>query len=166
MRSHEATLGRIFVVTFDHGDNFFKALAEFCEANEVMQGYIPSFIAGFSSVDVVGACDKLDDPKAPVWSKVHLANVEAFGGGNLAYDQEAGRVAPHIHVAVGLKHQSATGYTSHLLDATVQFLTEMLVVEVADPVLLRVKEPSLYDAPLLRVGGRRTPTDTGRPPAP
>ena len=113
MRSHELTLGRSFGVTFDHGEDFFTALREFCQQNKVCHGYIPSFIAGFSEVQIVGACEKLDDPQAPVWSVVHLTNVEAFGGGTLAYEEAGGRVAPHIHVSVGLKEHSATGHTSH-----------------------------------------------------
>jgi hypothetical protein len=86
LRSHELTLGRSFAVAFDHGDDFFTALTEFCYHHGVRQGYIPGFIAGFSQVQIVGTCDKLDDPDAPVWTKVYLANVEAFGGGTLAYD--------------------------------------------------------------------------------
>jgi len=116
----------------------------------VRQGYIPGFIAGFSQVQIVGTCDKLDDPNAPVWTKVHLTNVEAFGGGTLAYDPTNNNVAPHIHVAVGLKEHSAIGHTSHLLGAQVQFLTEMLVIEVAAPQMHRVRQPDLYDVPLLR----------------
>lgn len=152
VRSHELTLGRSFAVTFDHGDDFFTALTDFCRQNEVRQGYIPSFIAGFSQVQIVGTCDRLDDPDAPVWAKVHLTNVEAFGGGTLAYDPAGNQVAPHIHVAVGLKEHSATGHTSHLLGATVQFLTEMLVIEVAAPPMHRIRQPDLYDVPLLRFG--------------
>jgi hypothetical protein len=42
-------------------------------------------------------------------------------------------ILPHIHVSVGLKERGAVGYTSHLLEATVQLLTEMIVVEVLAP---------------------------------
>lgn len=145
MHSHELTLGRSFAVVFDHGDDFFTALTDFCQQNGVRQGYI----AGFSEVQIVGTCDKLDDPNAPVWSRVHLTNVEALGGGTLAYDPVNDTVAPHIHVTVGLKEHAATGHTSHLLGATVQFLTEMLVIEVAAPDMRRVRQPDLYDVPLL-----------------
>ncbi|MGW5053937.1 PPC domain-containing DNA-binding protein [Actinokineospora sp. NPDC004072] len=150
MRSHDLTLGRTFGVTFDHGEDFFTALSEFCRVNDVRHGYIPSFIAGFAEVDIVGTCDKLDDPAAPVWTKVHLTNVEAFGGGTLAYDADTGQVHPHIHVAVGLKERAATGYTSHLLRAEVLFLTEMLVIEVTHPAMRRERQPDLHDVPLLR----------------
>jgi predicted DNA-binding protein with PD1-like motif len=152
LRATELELGRTFGVTFDHGDDFYAALADFCRTHDVRQGYIPMFIAGMRDVELVGTCEKLDNPDAPVWSKVHLENVEAFGGGTLAYDPATGNVLPHVHVSVGLKPHSATAHTSHLLAATIQFLTEMYVVEVTSPAMTRVRQPDLYDVPLLTFG--------------
>lgn len=145
-------MGRTFGVAFDHGEDFFTALGDFCRANRVRQGYIPMFIAGFAEAELVGTCSKLDDPKAPVWSSVYLTNVEAFGGGTIAYDDIDDQILPHIHVTVGLKEHSAAGRTSHLLSAKIQFLTEMVLVEVAAPVMTRRRDPSLYDVPLLQFG--------------
>ena len=149
MRAAELTMGRTFAVHFDHGDDFYTALAEFCARYDVRQGFIPMFIAGMREVQLVGTCDKLEDPNAPVWSAVHLENVEAVGGGTLAYDEETGTVLPHIHVSVGLKAHSAAAHTSHLLGAKIQFLTEMYVVEVAGPRFSRRRNADLYDVPLL-----------------
>lgn len=150
MHTSELTTGRIVGVTFDHGDDFFTCLGEACRSLGVRQGYIPVFIAGFSEARIVGACDKLDDPGAPVWSSVHVTNIEALGGGTLAYDHNTGSVSPHIHVTVGRKEQSADGLTSHLLSATVQFLTEMVIMEVLSPEMVRKPAPHLYDVPLLQ----------------
>ncbi|MFD7159402.1 PPC domain-containing DNA-binding protein [Kribbella sp. NPDC059898] len=149
MHAAELRMGRTFAVHFDHGDDFYPALAEFCAEYGVRQGFIPMFIAGMHDVQLVGTCEKLANPDAPVWSSVHLENVEAIGGGTLAYDKESGQVLPHIHVSVGLKAQSATGHTSHLLGAKIQFLTEMYLVEVTDPTFSRVRQPNLFDVPLL-----------------
>ena len=157
VRSHELSLGRTFGVAFDHGEDFFAALSEFCRANGVRQGFIPMFIAGFAEVQVVGTCGKLDDPKAPVWSSVHLTNVEALGGGTIAYDDTKDQILPHIHATVGLKEHSATGHTSHLLSARIQFLTEMVLVEVVAPKMTRQRDSKLYDVPLLRFGPGETP---------
>lgn len=152
MRSYELTTGRTFGVTFDHGDDFFPTLATFCQQNGVRHGYIPMFIAGFAEAEIVGACEKLEDPDAPVWSKVHLTGVEALGCGTLAYDSKTGTVSPHIHTSLGEKARSAVGHTSHLLNARVQFLVEMVVVEVTTPVMTRPKNPALYDVPTLTFG--------------
>jgi predicted DNA-binding protein with PD1-like motif len=149
LQSKELRLGRSFGVTFDHGDDFFTALEQFCRANKVHQAYVPAFIAGFKSVRLVGTCEKLEDPGAPVWSSVYLENAEALGSGTIAYSSADDRYLPHIHVAVGLKEHSAVGHTSHLLGAHIQFLTEMLVIEVAAPNMTRVPRQDLYDVPLL-----------------
>lgn len=152
MRAHELTTGRTFGVTFDHGDDFMTALADFCREHSIRQGYIPMFLAGFAEAEIVGTCEKLENPDAPVWSKVHLANAEAMGCGTIAADNETGGILPHIHTTLGLKERSAVGHTSHLLSARVQFLTEMLVVEVVSPFMTRPRNPDLYDVPLLTFG--------------
>jgi predicted DNA-binding protein with PD1-like motif len=149
LHAAELTMGRTFAVRFDHGEDFFSSLADFCRQHGVRQGFIPMFIAGLRAVELVGACAKVEDPEAPVWSSVHLESVEALGGGTLAHVPETQSVMPHIHVAVGLKHQSATAYTSHLLGAKVQFLTEMYVLEVAGPTMSRRQLTDLYDVPQL-----------------
>lgn len=158
MHSHEVTTGRTIVAVFDHGDDFYTALDQACRQHAIRQGYIPTFIAGLSTVDVVGTCQRLKDPAAPVWDKVQLTNVEALGSGTLAWDEATGTVSPHIHVTVGLKEHGATAHTSHLLNATVQFLTEMVVVKITAPDMRREKQPDLYDVPLLRF-----PDQSGRP---
>lgn len=152
MRSHPLEIGRTFGITMDHGDDFFTALTDFCHANQVTQGYIPAFIAGFATVKIVGTCEKLDNPAAPVWSHVHLENVEAHGAGTVAYNPDEDRIEPHIHISAGLKTHSAIGHTSHLLDAQVLFLTEMIFVEIIGPTMRRRPNAELFDIPLLRYG--------------
>ena len=110
------------------------------------------FLAAFADADIVGTCDKLEDPAAPVWSRVHLANAEALGCGTIAWDAQEGRIVPHVHTTLGLKEHSATGHTSHLLAARVQFLVEIIVVEVTTPLMTRPPDHGLYDVPLLTFG--------------
>ena len=105
--------------------------------------------SAFAEADVVGACDKVENPQAPVWSKVHLTNAAALGCGTIAYDEDAGEIRPHVHISLGLKEHSANGYTSHLLAAQVQFLVEMILVEITAPAMSRPPDPSLYDVPRL-----------------
>lgn len=152
MRSHQLQLGRTFGVTFDHGEDFFTALAEFCKANDVRQGIIPSFIAGFAEAKLVGTCGKIENPEAPLWESVYLTNAEVLGSGTVAFDLDENKISPHIHVTLGLKERSAVGHTSHLLEARVLFLTEMTFVEVLAPDMRRHRNPDLYDVLLLTFG--------------
>ncbi|MBO4209417.1 PPC domain-containing DNA-binding protein [Micromonospora echinofusca] len=150
MRSREVVTGRTILTVFEHGEDFYDALDRTCRTHNIRQGYIPTFIAGLATADLVGTCERLDNPNAPVWSRVHLTNIEALGGGTLTYDPDSDTIQPHIHLTVGLKAHSASAHTSHLLAATVQFLTEMVIVEIAEPALRRVRQPDLYDVPLLQ----------------
>jgi predicted DNA-binding protein with PD1-like motif len=156
MRSAELTVGRTFGVVFDPGEDFYPTLSAFCREHDIRQGYIPMFLAAFAEAEIVGACEKLPDPDAPVWSKVHLTNVEAMGCGTLAYDSDREEISPHIHTTLGEKARSAAGYTSHLLAARVQFLVEMLVVEMVMPAMTRSRSADLYDVPLLTFAASRT----------
>lgn len=152
MHAHQLTTGRTFGLRFDPGEDFFPVLEEFCRGHGIRHGYIPMFLAAFAEADVVGACDKLEDPAAPVWSRVHLTNAEAMGCGTIATDEQTGQFLPHIHTTLGLKERSAVGYTSHLLAARVQFLVEMILVEVTQPAMTRPSDPGLYNVPRLTFG--------------
>ncbi len=103
------------------------------------------FIAAFKEAEIAGTCEKIDDPDAPVWSKVYVENVEVIGAGTLVRNEAQDRLEPHIHVSLGEKPRSANAMTSHLFRAKVKFLTEMLVIEVLEPKMERVKHPNLYN---------------------
>lgn len=86
-----------------------------------------------------------------------------MGCGTIAADNETGGISPHIHTTLGLKEQSALSHTGHLLSAQVQFLTEMLVMEVLSPEMTRPKMPELYNVPLLTFERDNPPRDGGGP---
>lgn len=54
-------------------------------------------------------------------------------------------------VAVCLRTHSATAHTSHLLDATVQFFTEMVIIEISSPAMCRLPNTALFDVPQLHL---------------
>jgi hypothetical protein len=150
VRSHELTTGRTFGIVFDHHDDFFGTLTAFCAANNVRQGYIPMFIAGFAEAEIVGTCEKLADPGAPVWSKVHLANVEPSVAAPSAMTPTPAMCCPTFTLASGSRDTQPAATPAITSGARVQFLVEMLLVEVITPTMLRTREPARYDVPLLR----------------
>jgi predicted DNA-binding protein with PD1-like motif len=149
MRTHELKTGRTFGVNFDHGEDFLATLARFCADHDVRQGYVPMFLAAFTETEIAGTCQRVETAEAPVRLPVHLEKVEAMGCGTFSYDPDKDAIVPHVHVTVGLKQQAALAYSSHLISAQVQYLTEMLVVEVLTPEMRRPVHPELWDVPLL-----------------
>jgi predicted DNA-binding protein with PD1-like motif len=149
MRMHELKTGRSFGLNFDHGEDFFQALSQFCRENEVRQGYIPMFLAAFAKTEIAGTCARVEDPEAPVRLPVYLEKVEAMGVGTFSWDPGTQDIVPHVHVTVGLKLLAAAAYSSHLITAEVQYLTEMYIVEVLHPEMRRPVHADLWDVPLL-----------------
>lgn len=156
MRYAQVQSGRQFVLALDHGEDLLAGLTRFCEDQGIRSGYIPTFVGGLRSARLVGSCEPLTDPEAPLWEEITVETLEALGGGTLAWDPEKDCLAPHIHVAAGIKGESADGRVSHLLGATVQFICEILIVEVVSDAkgatLTRRRNPDLYDVPLLGFG--------------
>ncbi|MFP8903093.1 PPC domain-containing DNA-binding protein [Streptomyces atacamensis] len=156
MRYAQVHSGRRFVLALDHGEDLLEGITRFCADQDVRAGYIPTFVGGLRSARLVGTCEPLTDPEAPLWEEITVETLEALGGGTLAWDTEKDCLAPHIHVAAGIKGKSAEGRVSHLLGATVQFICEIPIVEVVSntegPALTRRRNADLYDVPLLGFG--------------
>ncbi|MGH3430123.1 MAG: PPC domain-containing DNA-binding protein [Terriglobales bacterium] len=152
----ELTIGRTFGVAFGHGDDFFAELSEFCADKGIRYGYIPLFLGAFRQATIVGTCQE-HDADIPMFSHVDVEAVETLGGGTLAYDGELRKVLPHVHLSVGKRLDGSVAYTSHLIEAQVQFTTEMVIVEVISPEWSRLAVPALFDLNLLRFGSAEPP---------
>jgi len=148
--SSELKIGRTFMIRFEHGKDFLAELEDFCSFNGVKQGYIPFFSGDFSEIYIVGSCGKSDNPSGPMLgSKAFFENVESFGCGTIACDPKTGLLLPHFHISIGSRLKSASANTSHFLTGTVQFLIEMVLVEVLSPVIVRTTDEDVYNLKLL-----------------
>jgi predicted DNA-binding protein with PD1-like motif len=147
MEVAEVKLGRTFVVVFKHGSDFYGELRRFCRKNNVRQGYIPTLIGAFKDIQVKGSMSK--DLDKPELERIRVEGAELMGGGTIAYDEDADEILPHVHVALGDRLKAGAGVTSCLLDATVNFTVEMVLVEIISPKMVRVENPSLFNMKLL-----------------
>ena len=137
MISAELTVGRRFAVVLQPGDDVMSSLAAACAQHGIEQAYLPVFLGAFTTVSLIGTCSPIDDHDAPLPDSVHLEGVEGTGSGTIAVNAATGLLTPHVHVAVGVKAYSANGYAGHLLDATVHYVTEVIVEEVLSPAFVR-----------------------------
>lgn len=151
MKSAELKIGRTFGIRFEDGKDFMVELEEFCKVNNVKQGYVPFFVGDFSEINIVGTCCKCEHPGEPMLSSppAYFENVESFGCGTIAYDQKTGKILPHFHISIGSRLNGATANTSHFISGTVQFLTEMVLVEVLSPSMERIPDENVFNLKLL-----------------
>jgi len=96
------------------------------------------------------ACDALRER----WPGIRLSRVLSGYGDDWIMDLPPGRLLDGGSQMALRVQRAADGYTSHLLDARVQFLVEMILVEVTAPAMTRPADPALYDVPRLSFGGR------------
>jgi predicted DNA-binding protein with PD1-like motif len=149
MFSTELVGGRRIAVVLQPGDDVFGALGQACAAHGIEQGYLPVFLGAFTEVSLIGTCLPVPDEDLPMKDSVRLTNVEGTGSGTIAWDAEANCVQVHLHVAIGMKSQSASGYAGHLLGGTVHYVTEVVVEEVLAPRFLRRADPAAHNIPNL-----------------
>lgn len=132
------------------GDDFFPELSDFCSNRGIKYGYIPVFIGAFRKARVVGTCDPYPAETPMLAASIDLEFVETVGGGTLAFEEETQRLSPHVHLSLGERLDGAKGVTTHLFDAEVQFLLEM--VEVISPAWTRPVNPDFHNLKLLSFG--------------
>ena len=96
------------------------------------------------------ACDALRER----WPGIRLSRVLSGYGDDGIMELPPGRLLDGVGQMALRVQRAADGYTSHLLDARVQFLVEMILVEVTAPAMTRPADPALNDVPRLSFGGR------------
>lgn len=148
----ELKVGRTFALTLGHCDDFFVELTSFCRQRDIRCGYIPLFLGAFRTAKVVGTCEPADGEVPILDLSVDLQFVEVVGAGTVAFDDATGDISPHVHLSLGQRLDGARGATSHLFEAQVQFLVELVLVEVLEPRMTRVASNDLFGLKLLDFG--------------
>ncbi|GCE02208.1 PCC domain-containing protein [Embleya hyalina] len=96
MRFTQVSVGRTFGIALDEGEDFLPQLVAFCTEHGIRAGYLPMFLGGLRHVRLVGTCERMDNPDAPVWSAAEYELVEALGCGTIAWGRRSEhRRAPH-----------------------------------------------------------------------
>ncbi len=105
MKYTEGTIGRVFALTFEHGDLFIERLVEFVREKNVRNAYIFMLGAMETGRIVTGPKD-LTLPAAPVWSEFSDGR-ELLGAGSVMWAEGAPK--PHIHIAAGRGGETLLG---------------------------------------------------------
>ncbi len=115
MRSTELTTGRTFGVIRDPGEDFFPTLSRFWHP----AGLHPDVPGGVRRSRNRRRLREAGRPGRAGLVQGVPDDAEAMGCGTIAYDAERDEILPHIHTTLGEKARGATGYTRHLLFASV-----------------------------------------------
>jgi len=126
MKFTQAKIGRVFILKFDHSDDFLSELKEFA-ANETISNATITFLGALEKGEIVTGSVDLSLPADPVWNSFDKP-MEVLGFGIITKRGNAEH--SHIHVSLGRDKKALCGC---LRKGTKVFLTiEAVLHELVD----------------------------------
>lgn len=116
MKHEEATIGRTFILKFEHGDDLLEELKSFIKEKEIYAGTI-QFIGALKKAVVVVGPEKDELPPTPIREKIKNAS-EVAGIGTIFWEEDEPKV--HIH--------ASAGHDKDILVACIRKETEVFIV--------------------------------------
>ncbi len=131
MKYTECRLGRMFVVRFDHGEDFLKELTEFVKKEDIRAGIV-HFLGALERAGVVVGPEKAVVPPTPMWRSFEDGR-EVVGLGTILWKDNEPKV--HIHSTIGRDEKLLLGCIRK--EAQVYLTIEAVILELEGGVIKR-----------------------------
>ena len=124
MEYRKGTIGRLFTVRFDEGDDFLGGLQELIKKEDIRCGWF-HVLGGMRKAGVVIGPKEPVMPPDPVWHEVEGAR-EVLGFGSIFWDKTVPKV--HLHAAMGNHGETLTACVRK--GTKVYLVLEVYIIEV------------------------------------
>lgn len=127
----EGNTGRVFLVRFDHGEDFVESIQIFVKAKQIRVGHI-HIIGAFLSSEIVTGPQKPEFPPVPNWTAFSDA-WEVLGFGTILWEDDIPKI--HLHTALGKGKDTLLGCMRKksevflVIEAVITELVNMQVVK-------------------------------------
>jgi predicted DNA-binding protein with PD1-like motif len=105
MQYKQGSIGRVFLVKFEHGDDLLEKLKDLAAKEDISLATV-MFLGALGSGDIVAGPRELSLPAVPTWVSFSDGR-EVLGFGIIT--AETGRVQAHIHATFGKGEKALTG---------------------------------------------------------
>ncbi|MFN3466399.1 MAG: PPC domain-containing DNA-binding protein [Candidatus Brocadiales bacterium] len=147
MEYTQCRLGRVFVVRFDHGEDFLKELTGLIKKEDIRAGII-HFLGALERAEVVVGPEKPVVPPTPMWRSFQDGR-EVVGLGTIFWKDNEPKV--HIHSTIGREEKLSLGCIRK--EAKIYLTIEATILELEGAKAKRqLDEKTKLD--LLELGGR------------
>ncbi len=126
MEYRKGSVGRVFAVRFDEGDDFLQGMRELIKKEDIRFGWF-HVIGGLRRAGVVTGPREPVMPPEPVWRQVDEAR-ETLGAGSIAWDEND---EPKIHLHAALGHHGDTLTACVRKDTRVYLILEVYIFELS-----------------------------------
>ena len=123
MEYRSGTVGRVFAVRFDEGDDFLGELTGLITKENIRNGWF-HVIGGLREAGVVTGPQKPVMPPAPVWAELDTVR-EVLGTGTIFWEGDQPKI--HLHAALGHHGDTITGCVRR--GTRVYLVLEVFIVE-------------------------------------
>ncbi len=125
MKYTTGSIGRIFTIRFDDGDDFLGELTELAKKEDIRAGWF-NVIGGLREADVVTGPKEPVMPPEPVWKDVREAK-EVLGVGSIFRDEND---EPKIHLHTSLGHHGDTMTVCVRKGTKTYLILEVYLIEI------------------------------------
>jgi predicted DNA-binding protein with PD1-like motif len=132
MKYTTGSIGRIFTIRFDDGDDFLGELTELAKKEDIRAGWF-NVIGGLREADVVTGPKEPVMPPEPVWQDVREAK-EVVGVGSIFRDEND---EPRIHLHTSLGHHGDTMTVCVRKGTKTYLILEVYLIEITDTDITR-----------------------------
>ena len=125
MDYRQGTIGRVFSIRLDDGDDFLAELQNIVKKEQVRQAWF-QVIGGLRQAEFVTGPKESVMPPEPVWDSVDGAR-ETLGTGSIFWEDDEPRI--HLHAALGHHGQTTTACVRK--GTKVYLILEVLLFELS-----------------------------------
>ncbi len=119
------TIGRIFTIRFDEGDDLLAGLTDLAHKENIKAGWF-NIIGGLRQAEVVIGPKEPVMPPEPIWQKVDAAQ-EVVGIGSIFRDENND---PKIHLHTALGHHGSTMTVCVRKGTKTYLILEVYLIEI------------------------------------
>ncbi len=119
------SIGRIFTIRFDDGDDFLSGIVDLARKEDIQAGWF-NIIGGLSQAEVVTGPKEPTMPPEPIWHTVDTAQ-EVIGVGSIFRDENN---EPKIHLHTALGHHGETMTVCVRKGTKTYLILEVYLIEI------------------------------------
>nr|WP_321497384.1 PPC domain-containing DNA-binding protein [uncultured Methanolobus sp.] len=144
MQYTQGSIGRVFTVRLDHGDDILQELEGLAVSENIRSAMFMMLGAVKEANLVVGPKENIVPPD-PTWARIYDAH-ELIGVGNIFLGSETGRPKVHLHSAAGRGESTRTGCLRE--SSEVFMVVEIFIMEITGISASRIFDPERGFAPV------------------
>lgn len=143
----EFKTGRQFIARLLPGKDLIETLKDFCKEKNIKAAYIPMLIGAVESIDLIHPDPRFGVTKeAKPVVKNYQGPFELTAQGTIAMQDNDYSI--HLHAVVGGQEHNLVAM-GHFVSGKITILTEVVITEVADYEMVRVKDDNIFCKPVL-----------------